>query len=205
MVVHGETCLVGMGIDITERPRFAIVSPRANGNTAISSSRPTASSCAGTPPGSITFLNEFGQRFFGYSAEEILGRHVIGTIVPSIESDGRDLERLMARIHADPRAFADNVNENMRRNGDRVSIAWTNRIVSDADGAVVEILSVGTDMTDQHRAERALRASEERYRTTLGSILEGCQLIGFDWRYLYLNDAAAIQNRRPNRTCSAEA
>ena len=45
--------------------------------------------------GRITFLNEFGQRFFGYTAEEIIGRHVIGTIVPPIESGGRDLGRLI--------------------------------------------------------------------------------------------------------------
>ena len=28
--------------------------------------------------------------------------------------------------------------------------------------------------------------------------MEGCQLIGSDWRYLYLNDAAEGHNRRPN-------
>jgi len=55
-------------------------------------------------------------------------------------------------------------------------------------------------MGGKRRAEDALRASEERYRTTLDSILESCQLIGFDWRYLYLNAAAATQNRRPNDT-----
>lgn len=48
------------------------------------------------------------------------------------------------------------------------------------------------------RAQSILRRSEERYRTTLDGILEGCQLIGFDWRYLYLNEAAARHNRRPN-------
>ena len=63
-----------------------------------------------------------------------MGRHVIGTIVPPIESSGRDLERLMERIRADPAAFEQSVNENMRRNGERVSIAWTNRIVRDAHG-----------------------------------------------------------------------
>jgi PAS domain S-box-containing protein len=52
---------------------------------------------------------------------------------------------------------------------------------------------------DRHRTEAILRRSEERYRSTLDGILEGCQLIGFDWRYLYLNDAAARHNRRPNR------
>jgi len=52
---------------------------------------------------------------------------------------------------------------------------------------------------DEHkRVEDAFRASEERYRTTLEQLSEGCQLIGFDWRYLYLNDMAAIHNRRSN-------
>jgi PAS domain S-box-containing protein len=39
---------------------------------------------------------------------------------------------------------------------------------------------------------------EERFRTTLDNILEGCQIIGMDWRYKYLNNAAAVHNRRPN-------
>lgn len=60
------------------------------------------------------------------------------------------------------------------------------------------LLGVGIDITDRLKAEAALRESEKRYRTTLDGIMEGCQLIGFDWRYLYLNDVAAVHNRRPN-------
>src|SRR5512139_4145998 len=56
-----------------------------------------------TSDGHITFLNEFGQRFFGYPAEEVLGRHVVGTIVPPTESNGRDLQQLMEQICADPK------------------------------------------------------------------------------------------------------
>ena len=52
---------------------------------------------------------------------------------------------------------------------------------------------------DLERSMEALRQSEEKYRRTLDSMLEGCQIIGFDWRYLYLNEAAELQNRRPNR------
>ena len=66
-----------------------------------------------TSEGIITFLNEFGLRFFGYSATEILGRHVMDTIVPPTESDGRDLRQLMEQICANPKAFEQNVNENM--------------------------------------------------------------------------------------------
>ena len=111
----------------------------------------------GRSDGSITFLNEFGQRFFGYSAEEMTGRHVVGTIVPHTGSDGHDLQRLIAQITDDPEAFGQNVNENMRRDGTRVWISWTNRIVRDAQGEVVEILSVGTDVTERRRAEEAIR------------------------------------------------
>ena len=38
--------------------------------------------------------------------------------------------------------------------------------------------------------EQAQR-SEERYRSTLDSMLEGCHIIGYDWSFLYVNDAAA--------------
>ncbi|HEM62283.1 MAG TPA: GAF domain-containing protein, partial [Chloroflexi bacterium] len=34
-----------------------------------------------------------------------------------------------------------------------------------------------------------------RLRETLDDMLEGCQIIGFDWRYLYVNDAAASHGR----------
>ncbi|MBV8547304.1 MAG: PAS domain-containing protein, partial [Acidobacteria bacterium] len=33
--------------------------------------------------------------------------------------------------------------------------------------------------------------SEERFRSALENLREGCQIIGRDWRYLYLNPAAA--------------
>ena len=46
-------------------------------------------------------------------------------------------------------------------------------------------------------AEARRQESERRFRSTLDSMLEGCQIIGYDWRYSYINDAADIHNRRP--------
>ncbi len=107
--------------------------------------------------GEVTFLNEYGQRFFGYPANEIIGHHVVGTIVPGADTGGQDLSDLMDQICASPERFEENVNENMRRGGERVWIAWTNRILRDPQGRVFEILSVGTDITKQRNAETALR------------------------------------------------
>ena len=51
----------------------------------------------------------------------------------------------------------------------------------------------GIAMTGEQ--DHALR--ESLPRNILDSLLEGCQVIGFDWRYLYVNEAAARQGRRP--------
>jgi len=44
-------------------------------------------------------------------------------------------------------------------------------------------------ISEHEQAKEALLNSEERYRLTLDNMMEGCQIVGFDWRYLYINDA----------------
>ena len=142
-----------------------------------------------TREGQIAFLNKFGQRFFGYSEAEILGRHVVGTIVPEIESTGRDLRPLMDQILEDPPAFEHNINENIRRNGERVWIDWTNKIDLDDKGRVVGILSIGADITERKRAEEALRESEEQFRSLAENSPD--YIIRYDrqLRHTYMNPA----------------
>jgi len=60
------------------------------------------------------------------------------------------------------------------------------------------LVGVGVDLSTRRQAEEALAKTEARFKSTLDSILEGCQILAFDWTYLYLNEAAAIHNRRPN-------
>ncbi|MGD0251451.1 MAG: PAS domain S-box protein [Verrucomicrobiota bacterium] len=141
--------------------------------------------------GQITFLNEFGQRFFGYSAEEIFGRHVVGTIVPETESTGQDLRPLMDRIRADPKAFEQNVNENMRRNGERVWIAWTNKAVLDEQGRVSEILSIGTDITMRKRTEEALAKERNLFRALMDNIPDVIYFKDRESHFAQINPALA--------------
>jgi PAS domain S-box-containing protein len=111
--------------------------------------------------GRITFLNEFGQRFFGYTEAEILGRDVLETIVPEHELSGRNLRQLMEEIRRNPKMFERNINENVRRNGDRVWIDWANKMVLDEKGQIKEILSIGSDITDRKQAEEEIHKLHE--------------------------------------------
>jgi signal transduction histidine kinase len=54
----------------------------------------------------------------------------------------------------------------MCKNGDRVWIAWTNQAIHDENGDVVEILSVGNDITERKKAEAEL----ERVNRSLKAI-----------------------------------
>jgi PAS domain S-box-containing protein len=161
---EGQMCLVGVGIDVTDRRRAEQRLARSELNYRELVEHANSIILRWNSEGRVTFINEFGQRFFGYSAEEIVGRHVMETIVPPTESGGRDLTRLMEEICAAPETFEQNVNENMRRNGERVWIAWTNRLVRDDHGRVVELLSVGSDITERRRAEQKIRDMEDQVR-----------------------------------------
>jgi PAS domain S-box-containing protein len=114
--------------------------------------------------GAITFMNDFGLKFFGYAAQEITGRNVVGTIVPETESSGRSLAAMIDDIARHPQKYINNENENICKNGRRVWIAWTNRAVYDASGNISEILSIGTDVTDRRLAEEKLKRSESLLR-----------------------------------------
>ena len=109
------------------------------------------------PSGIITFANRRAMEFFGYSAEDLIGKHAVGTIVPQRETTGRDLANMVDQISADPDAFHTNTNENMCKDGRRVWLEWTNSGVYDSDGKLKEFLSVGVDATARRQAEEALR------------------------------------------------
>ncbi|MDN5280126.1 MAG: two-component system, cell cycle sensor histidine kinase and response regulator CckA [Clostridiales bacterium] len=42
------------------------------------------------------------------------------------------------------------------------------------------------------------RPTNEFYKEILDHMLEGCQILDFDWRYLYINHTATVHNRRPS-------
>ena len=111
--------------------------------------------------GNITFINEYAQNFFGYTRNEIIGKNVIGTIVPRAESSGRDLTSLIETIRQNPEQHVVHENENIRKDGSRAWVLWANSVLPDESGHVTEILCIGSDITARKEAEKILQVSRD--------------------------------------------
>ncbi len=103
--------------------------------------------------GRVTYANDYALNFFGYSRDELLWKSVIGTIVPQTDRSGRNLEEMVDQLVTDPTQFERNENENMRKDGSHVWIVWSNRGIAEENGKIVEVLCIGTDITQRRLAE----------------------------------------------------
>ncbi len=188
--INGQKILVGIITDITERKNMEDALRESeeqyrdlvqNANNVI---------LRANPQWELTFLNHYGQKFFGYTEDEIIGKNLFGTIVPDSESvTGRDLNALLSEIIKEPDKYRYNENENMRRNGERVWLAWTNKVTTDSEGNPKEILCIANDITEKKQAEKALRESEEQYRNLIENMSDIVYILDTAGKVIYASPA----------------
>jgi len=113
--------------------------------------------------GRILSMNEFGLKLFGYSKDELIGKTWNETILPKVESTGKVLESLAIDIIKDVDKYRTKLNENIKKNGERIWVYWTNKPIVDENGQINGILSVGTDVTDRIKAEKQMEQNIEYF------------------------------------------
>nr|WP_272881618.1 PAS domain S-box protein [Fundidesulfovibrio soli] len=120
--------------------------------------------------GRILEFNEYASEVLGYKPEEVLGRHVLDTIVPRTDKAGGNLGARIEGILADPGLESSSENENIRKDGSLLVVAWNNKPFFDASGEFQGVISVGVDVTERKRAEEALRENRQVLETILNSV-----------------------------------
>ena len=104
--------------------------------------------------GKITFFNEFAQRFLGYAESEILGKNAASIMYSDTDYNQHGFGKMIDALGRDPETPLVSENEALRRNGEKVWIAWAYKPIFDDEGKFREILCIGNDISDLKRADR---------------------------------------------------
>ncbi|MCU0630561.1 MAG: diadenylate cyclase [Methanoregulaceae archaeon] len=122
--------------------------------------------------GTITHANPSALRVFGYQASEVIGRNLIGTIVPV---NSRYAGEMIAMIN-DPVFCRDGATvhafENTKKSGEKFWVAWKILPLVDSERKISGVLCLGEDITGKGGGNsRQIRADPWKY-----SVLEGTRV-----------------------------
>jgi diguanylate cyclase (GGDEF)-like protein/PAS domain S-box-containing protein len=141
--------------------------------------------------GTITSWNPAAERIYGYPAADALGRHI--SLVAGSEAQAAELASLLADVAAGAGARRWETT-GRRGDGEPIELALTVSAISNGDREPVGAAIVARDISDQKRAERALRAYQSELveqRELLSSVLDnapiGMAIVSPAGRFLRVN------------------
>ena len=106
--------------------------------------------------GIVTSWNPAAQRLFGYTAEEMIGQSILKILPPELYDDET---RILATI-AKGESIEHFETVRIRKNGEPIEISLTISPIREEKGGIIGASKIARDITQQKKAERALRTSE---------------------------------------------
>ena len=140
-----------------------------------------------TPDGTITFVNEAFCRYFSKTRDELIGQ----SYLPFIPVEDHDrLKKHFAGLNKQNPVM---VMENrvIAPDGEIRWLQWTNRAIFGEHDYIVELQSIGRDITDRKYAEEKLKESEEKHRLLVEHANEAI-VVAQDGLLKYVNQRAII-------------
>jgi PAS domain S-box-containing protein len=142
----------------------------------------------------VTDINKKGCEILGYRREEIVGKNWFDNFVP--KSKREDMKRLFHEMLNGTLRHVHYEHPVITKKGKERVFSFHNILASDETGKTIGTLSSGAEVTERRLTETALKTMENRVKISLDNMLEGYQIIDYDWRYVYVNEATAKQGRR---------
>ncbi|HEY9604636.1 MAG TPA: PAS domain S-box protein [Allocoleopsis sp.] len=112
-----------------------------------------------TPDLAVVDWNPAAEKIFGYTKQEVLGRHAIALIVPemALQQVGQVAAQLLQQ-----QGGTRSTNANITKDGTQIYCEWYNTPLVNAEGQVVGIASLVQDITEQKLASLALQQANNQ-------------------------------------------
>ena len=154
----------------------------------------------------VTEWNSAAEKIFGWTAAEALGRHAFELIVPT------DVQPLVMKVWQEVvgsgNLSSHSVNENVTKDGRRLTCEWRNLPLRDTQGQITGCLSVVDDVTDRRQAEDKISRERARFKFIFESVPigislyvtrpEGTTVHTVNAAHLRNSGLTEEQNRQPN-------
>lgn len=122
--------------------------------------------CRFLPDTTLTFVNEAYCRYFERTRDQLIGTPFL-TLIP--ESEWEEVKSHVNQVLINKKTITYS-HEVITSRGELRWQQWTDRTILNKDGVVVELQSVGRDITEQKRLEEALQDSNYLLKTVLNTI-----------------------------------
>ena len=164
---HGEpVCGIGFIENITERVAMesALRQSEARYRRVVEDQTDLIVRCV--PDGTRTFVNEAYCRYNGTTADTLLGT----SFFTCMNEEEQQIVRAKFAALSPSNPVITDQHWVLDPHGVRRWHEWTDRGFFDEQGRLIEIQSVGRDLTGQHEAQQRLVDSEERYRRLFNNL-----------------------------------
>ena len=139
------------------------------------------------PDAKIIFANDHFLTLTGWTLPEVKNKNWFDLFIPEyVREELRTVFDTVMR-QKDSLGFSTYENEILTKDGDVRSIAWANVVSKDPEGYVVDVTSLGVDLTERKIAEKALKESREFMQATLDGLPANIAVIDESGKILLVN------------------
>lgn len=148
----------------------------------------------------ITVWNQGAERMYGWTADEVLGRHTLEAARLAMSYAERAEVRSAVAEHGRWRGEV----VAYRKDGTPVCVEVITVALRGEAGGITGYLGIHRDVSERKRAEEDLREARRRSETILESISDAFFALDREWRYTFINERGLAEaGRIPGRNLGA--
>ena len=136
--------------------------------------------------GEIIYWNPSASHIYGWSAEEVIGRNIAEVTVPKFSH--KQAAEIMAKLGAGESWAGEFLAQH--RDGHTFSAFVSDTPILNAQGELVAIIGISSDITERKQVQEALIESEEKYKILVETASDAIYLMSEDGTIIDTNQCA---------------